>query len=224
MVVLRSLWGLDPAYWSCYKLLISTLHAMPTAAATLGIEGAPGYHLHGHPVAKAEVMGIIVAVLAKNAFVSYSSQPEDAHARGQPLMCVVRWLTPLCSPLACWLVVDDGSGIVHCNCWYNQNAAFSTPGGGSSTSQPPTATNTILPAASASALHSMPAAFRRTTPTTSVGFVSTPMQLLEMGNLVRVRGRITQFRERREIAVESLCQPRDEHTTDRATAREWMGC
>ena len=82
--------------------------------------------------------------------------------------------------------VDDGSGIVHCNSWYNQNATFA--------------------GSSAGALNSIPTALRRVTPESSVGFVSTPMQLLEMGNLVRVRGRITQFRDRREIAVDTICQ------------------
>lgn len=131
-------------------------------------DGPKFYHLNGHPIKKVEVMGVIVGVIIRHAFVSYS--------------------------------IDDGSGILHCNCWYNQHAAFASPGG--------------LQQPISDAMQSL----RRVTPTTSGGFVSTPVQILDMGNVIRVRGRITEYLGRRGVAAESVYVD----TSSNAEVMHWL--
>jgi len=82
--------------------------------------------------------------------------------------------------------IDDGSGVLPCTAWFSPSAArdgLSYTGG------------------SAAALYRM-------APRTAGGFVSSPVNVLALGCVVRVRGRIGEFWRdaTRQLTVESVCQ------------------
>jgi len=63
------LWGVDPVFWSSVKLRVSDVFSLPC------YPGLPdSFRLGSHPVTKVELVGVVVAVLQRGAFVSYSGQ------------------------------------------------------------------------------------------------------------------------------------------------------
>lgn len=123
------------------------------------------------------------------------------------------FLSPLCFCCRCCRGVDDGSGILHCNCWFNQSAAYAS----SSTADPASAASSSTAAAAAaataaaaasisSALQPSHSSFYRHSPAAAGGFVSSPFSTLRMGSTVRARGKIGPYRGRRVMTVEAMCQ------------------
>jgi hypothetical protein len=98
----------------------------------------------------------------------------------------LRWCAP--PPRS---AVDDGSGILHCNCWFNQNAAYSSPA--------PVAAGTGLSRGARASLY-------RRSVSSSRGFVSTPYHMLALGAVVRARGTIKPYMGGHELSVDSLCE------------------
>jgi len=94
--------------------------------------------------------------------------------------------------------LDDGSGILHCTHWF-RTPAESSPSTSTALNPLP-----IHPAASSSSLY-------RRTPRTSQSFISSPFDVLSIGNVVRARGRILTFRERKEMTIETLYVDVDPH-------------
>jgi hypothetical protein len=147
------------------------------------------------------VVGVVVGVLQRAAFVSYS--------------------------------LDDGSAVLHCNCWFNQSELFakaavsvaaataaataassaavaaSAASAGTVTAASATAnaSASALPPASLLTVHPVLRSERQT-PGRAQGFTSSPLGILALGNVVRVRGKLSRYKDRRQLSVESLCQSR----------------
>lgn len=197
LLLLVCLLHADPVYWSCVKVMISQVHDMKEYSAL-----PEAYHIGCHPVAKVEVVGTIVSVLIRASMVCYSSQLLfSLHSSEGRSLAVA--LSASDSAHDCLLsfpvspsLVDDGTGILHCNCWYNQNAVFSTNNNG--------AAGGVQSSATMNALSPMNVALYRQTPSRSQGFVSTPFSTLAMGNVVRVRGKISVYAGARNLSVEAL--------------------
>ena len=78
--------------------------------------------------------------------------------------------------------VDDGTGVIHCTCWFNNNSVGS------------------------SALTPSHTSFFRQAPRAAGGFASSPFNILAIGNVVRVRGQVKLYLQQRQITAESVCQ------------------
>ena len=60
---------MDPVFWSSVKLRVGDVLSLPA------YPGLPdSFRLGSHPITKVELVGVVVAVLQRGAFVSYSSQ------------------------------------------------------------------------------------------------------------------------------------------------------
>lgn len=99
-------------------------------------------------------------------------------------------------------LIDDGTAVLSCLCWYVTT--------GASASSASTLGSGLL---SSSALY-------RDLPTVSTAFVSTPFHTLSLGAVARVRGRISCWREQRQINVESMYIEVDPN----AETMHWLEC
>ena len=86
-----------------------------------------------------------------------------------------------CASVYGHISVDDGTGVIHCTCWFNNNSGVS-------------------------ALTPSHSSFFRQAPRASGGFASSPFNILAIGNVVRVRGQVKLYLQQRQITAESVCQ------------------
>ena len=193
------LWGLDPSYWSCLKLFardVIELDVHPKLPDCLVMRCAPAAT---RAVSKGEQTG--TAADNRGIDGSISMRPPPVLTRPVSKVEVMGVVVGVKHnrDKGVEYLIDDGTTVLSCMCWY--------------------ATTAVAAASLGSGLLSSSALYRDL-PTVSTAFVSTPFHTLAMGAVARVRGRPSCYREQRQVNVESMYIEVDPN----AETLHWLEC